>query len=300
VLGPTAVVAGVTVLVCLLDPLTGSNLVIDAPMGSHRVLAARFYGESNQSFSLLLAAGVLLAVVVGDVLLRRGRRRAAVLAIALLGLACVLVDGSPSWGADFGGPPGLILAFTMLAVSASGRRVSWKVLGSVVGIAVLVVGGFALLDYLRPPADRTHLGRFVASSLQGGLADTIGRKLATNILLLTSWRYLVLAIAGIALTWVVVANPKPGRGALLGSGSPLAGLRRAVPLLRPGVAALGMGLLAAFLINDSGIVVPATGIAVAVPCLVAAAALWRLDNPGENPDDESPTPDAAPLEAAAP
>jgi len=31
--------------------------------------------------------------------------------------------------------------------------------------------------------------------------------------------------------------------------------------------------------NDSGIVVPATGIAVAVPCLVAAAAQWRLGAP---------------------
>jgi hypothetical protein len=300
VLGPTAVIAGVTVLTCLIDPLTGSHLVVDAPMGSHRLLAARFYGMSNQSYALLLAAGVLLAVVIGDILLRHGRRRAAVAAIVLLGLACVIVDGGPSFGADFGGPPGLILAFSMLAVTVSGRRVSWKTLAIVVGVAVVVVGGFAVLDYLRPPADRTHLGRFIASSLNGGLADTLTRKLSANLRVLTSWRYLVLAIAGVALTWVVVANPKPGRGALLGSGSPLAGLRRAVPLLRPGVAALGMGLLVAFLINDSGIVVPATGIAVAVPCLVAAAAQWRLDNPGEDPDDERPAPDAAPVTAAAP
>ena len=60
---------------------------------------------------------------------------------------------------------------------------------------------------------------------------------------------------------------------------PLAGLTRAVPLLRPAVAAIGVALTVGFLMNDSGIVVPATGIALAVPCLVAAAAQWRLGAP---------------------
>ncbi|MDM7855191.1 hypothetical protein [Cellulomonas alba] len=296
VLGPAGVVALVTVATFVIDPFTGSHLVIDSAMGAHRLLAARFYGMSNQSFALLLAAGVLLGVVIGDVLLRRDRRRLAVVAVSLLGLLCVVVDGTPGLGSDFGGPPALILAFAMLAVSISGRRVNWKVLAIIVGAGVLVVGGFAVIDYLRPPADRTHLGRFVASSLDGGLGDTIGRKLSANLRVLTSWRYLLLAIAGVGLTWIVVANPRPRRGALLGRGSPLAGLRRAVPLLRPGVAAMGCGLLVGFLINDSGIVVPATGIAVAVPCLVAAAAQWRLDHPTEDPDDEEPAPDAAPVE----
>ena len=75
----------------------------------------------------------------------------------------------------------------------------------------------------------------------------------------------------------------------LNRGSGLAGLAgvrargsvpdSAVPLLRPTVAAIGLALTVGFFINDSGIVVPATGIAVAVPCLVAAAAQWRLASP---------------------
>ena len=65
----------------------------------------------------------------------------------------------------------------------------------------------------------------------------------------------------------------------MGTGSPLAGLTRAVPLLRPAFAAIAAALTVGFLMNDSGIVVPATGIAVAVPCLVAAAAQWRLGAP---------------------
>ncbi len=290
-LGPAGVVAGVTVVVLVVDALTGSTLVVDSPLGAHRILAARFYGMSNPAFALITAAGVLLAVVVADVLLRAGRRRLAVAAVVVIGLVLVVVDGAPQWGADFGGPPAIILAFTMLAVAVSGRRVSWRLvlLVGVVGAAVVV--GFAALDWMRPPADRTHLGRFLATVLDGGLWDVVWRKLSVNLRVLTSWRYLVLAIGGVALTWLVLAGPRPQRGGgILGAGSPLAGLQRAVPLLRPAVAATGAALVVGFLMNDSGIVVPAMGIAVAVPCLVAAAAQWRLDAGTDDPQgDDAPT-----------
>ncbi|MEZ0446573.1 hypothetical protein [Cellulomonas sp. ICMP 17802] len=284
-LGPAGVVAGVTVAVLVIDACTGSTLVIDSPMGAHRVLAARFYGMSNQAFALLTAAGLLLAVAIADPLLRRGRRGLATAAVAGLGLLLVVVDGTPGLGSDFGGPPALILAFAMLTIVVSGRKVNWKWIALIGVVGVVVVGGFAVLDWMRPPADRTHLGRFFATVLDGGLWDVVGRKIAVNLRVLTSWRYLVLAIGGVLLTWLVIAGGRPRRGALMGTGSSMAGLQHAVPLLRPAVAAIGAALAVGFLMNDSGIVVPATGIAVAVPCLVAAAAQWRLGAPDGELDD---------------
>jgi len=56
-------------------------------------------------------------------------------------------------------------------------------------------------------------------------------------------------------------------------------VHEAIPLLRPAVAAICVALTVGFLINDSGIVIPATGIAVAVPCLIAAVVQWRLARP---------------------
>ncbi|MET0789511.1 MAG: hypothetical protein ABWY33_09735 [Cellulomonas sp.] len=284
-LGPAGVVAGVTVAVLVIDACTGSTLVIDSPMGAHRVLAARFYGMSNQAFALLTAAGLLLAVAIADPLLRRGRRGLATAAVAGLGLLLVVVDGAPGLGSDFGGPPALILAFAMLTIVVSGRKVSWKWIALIGLVGVVVVGGFAVLDWLRPPDARTHLGRFFATVIDGGLWDVVGRKIAVNLRVLTSWRYLVLAVGGVLLTWLVIAGGRPRRGALMGTGSSMAGLQRAVPLLRPAVAAIGAALTVGFLMNDSGIVVPATGIAVAVPCLVAAAAQWRLGAPDGELDE---------------
>lgn len=289
-LGPAGVVAGVTVAVLVIDACTGSTLVIDSPMGAHRVLAARFYGMSNQAFALLTAAGLLLAVAIADPLLRRGRRGLATAAVAGLGLLLVVVDGTPGLGSDFGGPPALILAFAMLTIVVSGRKVNWKWIALIGLVGVVVVGGFAVLDWMRPPDDRTHLGRFFATVLDGGLWDVVSRKIAVNLRVLTSWRYLVLAIGGVLLTWLVIAGGRPRRGALMGTGSSMAGLQRAVPLLRPAVAAIGAALTVGFLMNDSGIVVPATGIAVAVPCLVAAAAQWRLGAPDGELDEPSTEP----------
>ena len=287
-LGPAGVVAGVTVAVLVVDACTGSTLVIDSPMGAHRIVAARFYGMSNQAFALLTAGGLLLAVAIADPLLRRGRRGIATAAVAGLGLLLVVVDGAPGLGSDFGGPPALILAFAMLTIVVSGRKVSWKALALIGLVGVVVVGGFAVLDWMRPPADRTHLGRFFATVLDGGLWNVVERKIAVNLRVLTSWRYLVTAIGGIALTWLVVVGGRPRRGAMMGQG-PLAGLTRAVPLLRPAVAAITAALTVGFLMNDSGIVVPATGIALAVPCLVAAAAQWRLGAPDGGLSPEEPT-----------
>ncbi len=279
VLGPAGVVAGVTVVSLVVDALVGSPLVVDAPMGAHRIMAARFYGFSNQAFALITAAGVLVAVVAAEALLRAGRRRLAVGTVVAIGLVLAVVDGAPQWGADFGGPPAIFVAFAMLAVAVAGRRVSWRIVLLVGVVGTVLVLGFAFLDWLRPVSDRTHLGRFFATVLEGGLWDVVWRKVSVNLRVLTSWRYFVPAIGGIALTWLVLAGPRPRRGALLGEGSPMAALSRAVPLLRPAVAAAGVALTIGFLMNDSGIVILATGIAVAVPCLVAAAAQWRLDHP---------------------
>lgn len=290
VLGPAGVVATTTVLVLVADALTGSTLVVDSPMGAHSIMAARFYGMSNQAFALLTAGGLLVAVVTADLLLRRGRRAAAVAAVAAIGLVITVVDGAPGLGSDFGGPPALIIAFTMLALAVSGRKVSWRAVLVVTGVVVVVAAGFLVLDWSRPPGERTHLGRFLATALDGGLWEVVHRKLSVNLRVLTSWRYLVLAVGGALLTALVVAGPairrrlRPWRGRPRRP-APLEGLETALPLLRPAVAAIGVGLAIGFAVNDSGIVVPATGIALAVPCLVAAAAGWRITHDGALPAD---------------
>ncbi len=276
--GPAGVVAGVTVVVLVLDALTGSTLVIDSPMGAHRLMAARFYGMSNQAFAMVAAASLLLGMAVAQPLVERGLRGRAVALVGAIGVAVTVVNGAPGWGSDFGGPPGLIVGFTVLGIAVAGRRVRWRVLLLVLLAAAVVVVGLAALDWMRPPADRTHFGRFFATVLDGGLWDVVVRKYGVQLRVLTLWRYVVLAVGGILLTALVLLGPRPRSGAGLRGTSPMAGLRQAVPLLPATVAAIGLALGIGVLINDSGIVIAATGIAIAVPLLVAAAAQRSLES----------------------
>lgn len=274
VLGTAAAVAAVTVGVLLADAVLGSPLTVDTPMGGHRLLGARFYGWSNQAFALAATAGMVLAVVLADLLLRRGRRWAAVAAVALLGLVVVVVDGTPGLGSDAGGPVALLLMFGLLAVVVSGRQVRWRTVLLGLAAGVLVVGTVMVLDYLRPPAERTHLGRFVATLLQGGLWTVLARKESANLRVLGDWRVLLLVVAAVALGWLALVRHARRRGRRLRD-TDLGGLVPRVPLLRAGLAAWSAAMAVGFLMNDSGIIIPAIGIALLAPVLLGAVARLR-------------------------
>ncbi|OJV58570.1 MAG: hypothetical protein BGO38_14145 [Cellulomonas sp. 73-145] len=284
VLGTAAAVAAVTAGVLLADAVLGSPLTVDTPMGGHRLLGARFYGWSNQAFALAATAGMVLAVVVADLLVRRGRRWAGVAAVAVLGLVVLVVDGTPGLGSDAGGPVALLLMFGLLAVVVSGRRVRWRTVLLGLGAGVLVVGTLMVLDYLRPPAERTHLGRFVATLLQGGLWTVLARKESANLHVLGDWRVLVLLVGAVALGWLALVRHARRRGRRLRD-TDLGGLVPRVPLLRAGLAAWGAAMVVGFLMNDSGIIIPAIGIALLAPLLLAAVA--RLRDGDRNADGRS-------------
>lgn len=283
-LGPMAVVAGTTALVLVLDVLTGARLQVAAPMGVQPVVAGRFYGFNNTSFALFAAAALLSAVAVADPLVRAGRRRLAAGLVAGIGAVATVIDGMPGLGSDFGGPPALVPGFAVLALLAAGVRLSWVRLLGVLGAGALVVTAFAVVDWLRPAEDRTHLGRFVDTVLDGGLTDVVGRKLAQNLANLGGTWLTLLALAGIALVAFVLARPlrwaatAPDGGPFswLSSGAPLSSLGTEAPMLRPGVVALAITLGIGFVVNDSGIVIPAIGVSLAVPLLVTVCAAWLL------------------------
>ena len=281
--GPAAVIGAVTAGVLLADALLGSPLTVDTPMGADRLLGARFYGWSNQAFALATSAGMVLAVVVADALVRRGRRWLAVAAVAALGLVIVVVDGTPGLGSDAGGPVALLLAFGLFAVVVSGRRVRWRTVLLVVGVGVALVGTLMVLDYLRPPAQRTHLGRFVATLLQGGLWTVVARKESANLRVLGDWRYLLLLVGALGVAWAALARRARRGGRRLRDGD-LGGLAVGTPLLRPALGAWAAAMVVGFLMNDSGIIVPATGVALVAPALIAAAAQLRSSGQGPGHD----------------
>ncbi|HEX8496063.1 MAG TPA: hypothetical protein VF661_02620, partial [Actinomycetales bacterium] len=183
-LGPFGAVAGLTSLILAVDIITGSRLQISSLMGLQPVVAGRFYGFSNVTYALFATGGLLLTVAVADHLVARGRRRLAAVAVAVLGAVVTVLDVAPIWGSDFGGPIALVPAFAVLALLVLGTRLSLAKAAAIAGGTVTLLTVVSVVDWLRPAAERTHLGRFVQTVMDGGALQIIGRKAEQNLTIL--------------------------------------------------------------------------------------------------------------------
>jgi len=287
VLGPLGAVAGTTAAVLAVDVLTGSTLQLSSLMGPNPIVAGRFYGLGNPPFALFSTGCLLLATALASQLLRVGRSRWAVAVVVVLGAACAVVDGTPGLGSDFGGPPAIVPAFAVLALLVAGVRITWRRVVLIGGGTLVVMGLLATLDWLRAPADRTHLGRFVETLLDGGALDVVGRKVSANLSVLTgNPQGLLVPIAALFVALVLL---RPGV-----SGPPA--LRRAFdrsPALRAGSAAWLVLVLIGFAVNDSGTSIPAVAATLLVPLLTAAGARALEDDEAGVPAPQAPEQEAA-------
>ncbi|HEU4568576.1 MAG TPA: hypothetical protein VFR99_11120 [Marmoricola sp.] len=279
VTGPMLFLALATIFVITEDVVHGSRLQFISLLGLQPVYGGRYYGQGNVGYALFATCALLVAAVLAGLLLDGGHHRLATLTVALIGLAAVVVDGFPSWGADGGGPLAMIPAFAYLALNAAGMELTWRRLALIAAGTVAVVGGFAVLDYLRPPRFRTHLGNFVADLVQTGKPSGLQRIFTENWKMLTAnWLNMTVALLLVA-TMLVLLFPQV-------AGRPLQPLLSRVTFLGTGLAAVAVCWLLAFFANDSGTGIPPSGLLVAAPLLVVLAA--SLPHPGSPTGPEPP------------
>lgn len=283
VTGPPAVVAALTVLVVCVDVVLGAPLGLTSPLGFKPLTGGRFYGLGNVGLGVVVGSVVLLAGIVGATL--AGRRLLAAGAVLALGVAVAVVDGLPQWGADFGGVPTVLVSTGLLALAAAGIRLTWA---RVLGVGVAAVGAavvLMLLDWLRPPEERTHLGAFVQTALDGRAWDVVYRKLeqSVGLLLGTPAAWLAVLLLALAAWGLVSADSGPGRA--------LAPLWR-VPLLRETTVALLLGLVVGWLVNDTGVAILGLGLAFYLAALLAVRA--RLSGAPDGTPREGPAPTTRP------
>lgn len=192
-IGPALVIAAFSTFFICLDVATGSHISMDSPFGSFSLLGARFFGFGNVYYSVCAIWTLLLCGCVtslGRPAAFRGKRNSrlpvwlANLFIAFLGIAFMVVDGLPRFGADFGGPISFLPGFLVLVLLLNGKRIGIKRMLVVLMVAAGASVGLAFADWMRPAAQRTHLGNFVQSIINGDLQVIITRKLLAN---LASW-----------------------------------------------------------------------------------------------------------------
>ena len=254
------------------------------------VVAGRFYGVSNTAFALV--AGALVVVIAGAWVTLGGGRRSALLVTALLGGAALLVDGAPQLGADVGGALTLVPTLAFLAAGLAGLRLSWRRWLAIGAATVLVVGGFAVVDLLRP-GEPTHLGRFAHQVADGSAAGVLGRKayalvgpFVTKPVMAAALACAVVIVAA-ALWWsrrqvrawrngtspyawlTPAAHRDIPRVGGQESGSPTRGMSPSGRWVTTALKSLGVLTLVAVLVNDSGVTMAGFILAAAAPALLA-------------------------------
>ena len=183
----------------------------------------------------------------------------------------IVVMGVPAWGNDFGAVLSALPGFALLGWMLLGHRVRARTVAAIAGIVVAAVVAVGLLDLLRPPDQRTHVGKFfqkVGTDFHGATL-VIRRKADANLSVLGHSVLLGTIIATallVAYLWYV--HPRTLRA--VAASIPTAGATALAFLV---VAVLGFGL------NDSGIAIPGMMFAVfesAVVVLVGATYLERV------------------------
>lgn len=270
-MGPLLVILTVTGYTVLDDAMHGSRLQLTSMMGLQPLYGGRYYGMGNVGYAMLATSALLIAALLADSLIRAGRRDLAIVTVVLVAVPAILVDGFPAWGADAGGPVAMIPAFAYLALKAAGLRTTWRRVVLIGGATVLVVGGLAVLDYLRPPQYRTHLGDFVAGLRHHGQAASLGRIGKLNAQMLTSGPLTLLV--PLLLVAVIVVLVVPGSR----FGRPVARLWSPVPFLGNGVAAAVICWVIGFFANDSGTGIPPIGMLITAPLLLVLATIPSAD-----------------------
>jgi len=267
-LGPFGVICLLTVVVLGIDVMTGSRLQLETPFGLSVLEAGRFYGIGNEALGIYGITGLLAAAWLALLALRRypSSRRLAVAVVAVVALFAVFASGWPGFGGKVGGTIAMVPCFLLLAGAVAGIRLNWRLvlLVAVSGLALFAI--FALISYFTPVTGKSDIGSFAGSSLHGHSGGLLLRKINSNIGSLH-----VNALSPLSPIVVVITGLMLWRPSWFGLKTvPLA--YEAQPLLRPIMGVLWLLPVLGWFADDSGVIVPAAALPLALPLGIAILA----------------------------
>jgi hypothetical protein len=267
-LAPLGAVCLLTLAVLGIDVMTGSRLQMETPFGLSVLEAGRFYGIGNEALGIYGVTALFGAAWLGLAALGRypSSRRPAVLAVAAVATFAVVASGWPGFGGKVGGTIAMVPCFCLLLMAVAGIRLNWRrvLLVAVSGLALFAV--FALISYFTPVAGASDIGRFAGDVLHGHAGGLLLRKVHSNIGSLSVNAFSPVIPIVVVLTALMLWRPSWFRLKTL----PLA--YAAQPLLRTVLAVLWLMPVLGWFADDSGVIVPAAALPLALPLGIAIAA----------------------------
>ncbi len=293
-LAPFGLVCLLTVAVLGLDVMTGSRLQMETPFGLSAIEAGRFYGIGNEALGIYAITALFAAAWLALVALQRSvhsrahsrpsSRRPALAAVAAVAVFAVFASGWPGFGGKAGGTIAMVPCFALLLMAVAGVRLTWRrlALAAVSGLALFVV--FALVSYFTAVTGKSDIGTFAGDALHGHAGSLLLRKIGSNLGSLSVNMFSPLIPIVVVVTGLMLWRP-----AWFGLKTmPLA--YAAEPLLRPILAVLWLMPVLGWFADDSGVIVPAAALPLALPLGIAAlAAVAYRDRPSPGSEREVPS-----------
>lgn len=274
-------IALVAFSVLSIDIIAGSPHQRNGFMGSLILTSRRYYGISNRTYLILVVGGLVGSLLIINWLqLRRAiddDTRVSTWVFATIGVIAVAIDAIPLWGADFGGPPGLIAGFGVAILVITRKKLRWWHLLVWVASTVAVMGAVGFVDARR--GGESHIGRFWAkfgtaeswAIIGGKIRDVTRSFVGRPDLLILIALFLIAGVLAIYATRYL----NNVSGIHLSSLHTLTSGYGFIPV----AIGIAVGILVAVPINDSGAIMIKEGLYIALPALSAMIAGQAAQRP---------------------
>lgn len=249
---PPAILAGATLVFFAFDMMTGARFNVDSIFTYDTIVGGRFYGMGNEAYSVAIGAGIILFMALA----RIGRPLISKILIGLLGLGIALLVAHPALGSNLGGAPTVIVSIFAFLVLM--RKEKLKASTVLIGAGLVVLSGFAFVGIDLAMGAKTHVGRTAQLILSGGFHQfqlLAVRRITENLQVFqaSAWAYVLLVI--VPITAILRYRP----------GGHLERILKERHDLAIGFSTALISGLVGYLLEDSGIVIPAIILAQFIP-----------------------------------
>ena len=219
----------------ILDQLTGWNLIRFSALGYSAIGGSRYYGIGNEYMGIFLAVSLVVAHLTTKFFKCRWP------ALVVLSLSMFTL-GWPQLGINFGGTLAAMVGFSFYIIKLYNLNLSSRKTWALFSGIIIIIASIGWWDSLREPDLQTHLGRFFQLIINFNLSQTwqiFYRKAAMNmkLFIFSSWTRII--FLALVISCFIKHTMKIKLVAI------------DKQLVWYGILTSG---LAAFLINDSGVV----------------------------------------------
>ncbi len=239
----------------LIDGATGQNMIKNSLLGYDPIIGARYYGIGNEYMGVLI--GSLILSLAG--LMEKGKIGKKFASVMMV--FAVVILGFPKMGANVGGTITAVFCFLYFVLTLYNIKIDIKKLAFISIAVVGVVAVMAIID-IYFIGSKSHLAGAIEKIASGGpmvILGIIQRKIAMNLKLIGISIWSKVLILGLVVVGTLFYKPF----------GMLKKLCDMYPYFAKGWSAIIVGTIVGFLVNDSGVISAATGIAyVIIPVLV--------------------------------